>query len=53
MKKSFAEKPEEHKKEPPYNGICPSCGGEIAENVLGVWKCKKCDTKYRKINSKS
>ena len=45
-------KPSESNKKSPHNGICPSCGGEIALNVLSVWKCQKCNTKYKKVNSK-
>ena len=33
--------------QPPHNGTCPACSGEIRKNVLGEWICKDCDKQYK------
>lgn len=31
---------------PPYNGICPNCGGIIKTDVAVGWLCHDCDSAY-------
>lgn len=28
------------------SGECPDCGGEVERESAGIWKCRKCGTKF-------